>query len=74
MKAAFWIRVIDLPFVARTRVVGEMIGGALGKCLEARMGREGRSNGDSFQLKVLIDISKPLRQGVILNVEGNPKP
>ncbi|KAL8511697.1 hypothetical protein ACS0TY_018211 [Phlomoides rotata] len=63
----FWVRLYDLPVVARTLKSTNLIGGKIGEVLEVDMGSmEGIAR--SVQIKVKVDFRKPLKAGIQLEM------
>lgn len=61
---AFWIPLMDIPLGFQNKVMGKRLGDALGEFLEAECDQENYCWGESLRLKVIIDITKPLRRGI----------
>ena len=59
----FWIQIFNLPLCGMIKDIGEVIGRGFGKCLEVTSDPLGRCIGSYMRIRVLIDISKPLRRG-----------
>lgn len=68
-QSLFWIRGYNVPIGFRTQKVATMIEGALGEFVEWD-GREESWLGLFICIKVMIDISKPLRKGLQLKLGG----
>ena len=52
----FWIRVLDLPRATMIAKIGEMIGNAIGECMEVDFVEKGRAKGLNMRIQVLINI------------------
>ncbi|KAL6269337.1 hypothetical protein ACE6H2_026248 [Prunus campanulata] len=61
---AFWVRIHGLPFQFMTRIMGEELGGTLGTVLTVNCDRHGTCMGDYLRVRVVLDISLPLRRGL----------
>ena len=69
---AFWIRVTNLPIKSMTREVGEDIGKEVGKLLDVDVPNEnGIAWGRFLQIRVEVEIAKPLMRGCIIQVEDD---
>lgn len=67
-EASFWIRVYDLPLMARNEYVGKLIEEALGKMEEINLVYGEFEWGKYMHLKVCVDINKPLLRCKCLNL------
>lgn len=61
----FWVRVYDIPFNLRTKVVAKQIGNVIGEYVEWKNKGEGKW-GSFLCMRVLVDMGKPLRRGTML--------
>ncbi|KAK6143492.1 hypothetical protein DH2020_023840 [Rehmannia glutinosa] len=59
----FWVQVFNLPDIGMTEKIGRVIGDGIGIALEVDADSEGRCLGSFLRVRVLTDISKPLRRG-----------
>jgi hypothetical protein len=62
-KAAFWIRMIGLPLSCMGRETGGMIGSSVGEVEVVDIDVNGVGWGEFLQVRVLIDLMKPLARG-----------
>ncbi|XP_042942811.1 uncharacterized protein LOC122276999 [Carya illinoinensis] len=58
--AAFWVRIHDLPLMARNSYVGNLVGNMLGEVIEVDLEKGEFEWGEYMRVRVLIDISQPL--------------
>ncbi|XP_021802783.1 uncharacterized protein LOC110746864, partial [Prunus avium] len=61
---AFWVRIHGLPAQFLTRIMGEELGGTMGTVLTVNCDRHGICMGDYLRVRVVLDISLPLRRGL----------
>ncbi|KAF5462865.1 hypothetical protein F2P56_018835 [Juglans regia] len=64
----FWIQLHDLPFPAMNRRMGEKLGASAGKVIMVDVDEKGRAWRGVLRVKVLLDLSKPLTRGCVINV------
>ncbi|XP_041021293.1 uncharacterized protein LOC121262766 [Juglans microcarpa x Juglans regia] len=62
-EASFWVRVHDLPLMARNETVGKLIGNALGIVEEIDLLEGELAWGEYLRIQVCMDITKPLLRG-----------
>lgn len=65
-NVAFWVRFINLPMGYRNKRAAEKLGNDLGQFLEVDCDKDEQCWGNNMRMKVLLDISKPLRRGFML--------
>ncbi|XP_042944586.1 uncharacterized protein LOC122278462 [Carya illinoinensis] len=71
VHAPFWVRLHDLPLMARNEYIGRLVGGALGEVLEVDLDNGEMEWGEYMRVRVLINISKLLlRQKRMIVEEG----
>jgi hypothetical protein len=70
-KAAFWVRINNLPLSCMSLVVGNQIGSSMGQVLEADVDEGGMGWGECLRIKVLLDLQKPLLRGRKLKINGS---
>lgn len=68
-KAPFWIRLYNLPLAAVTRKMIDTIGATFGGILEVNEG-DLYVCGRFVRMRVMIDLSKPLRRGIMITLGG----
>lgn len=67
-----WVQVHGLQIRAMNKEVGEIPGTLLGDVIEVRSGSKGSNLGRCKQIRVLLDISKPLLRWTTTIIEGIP--
>lgn len=71
-NTAFWIRIYELPMVARKKITVLQIANKCGKPIEIdESSLEGLSR--SVRVKVRVDLKKPLTKGMLLEIGDNKK-
>lgn len=60
----FWTQIHGLPLLATTVKMGEILGSKVGTVLKVDTDRRGRVRDSFIRVRTLLDISKPLRQGL----------
>ncbi|KAF5469007.1 hypothetical protein F2P56_013112 [Juglans regia] len=58
----FWVRIYDLPLMARNSYVGKLIGSLIGEFLEVDLAKGEFEWGEFMRVRVLLDISTPLQR------------
>jgi hypothetical protein len=71
-RAAFWVRMVNLPLACMDREVGRKIGSTVGIVEAVDTDARGMGWGQSLRVKIQIDLAKPLQRGRKINVEGTP--
>ncbi|XP_042950312.1 uncharacterized protein LOC122282425 [Carya illinoinensis] len=69
-KAFFWVRIHDLPLMARSQSIGFKIGASLGKVLEVDLLDGECEWGEFMRVRICIDVSKPLLRGKQVSLGG----
>jgi hypothetical protein len=69
-KAAFWVRMFDLPLACMGLEIGRKIGATVGVVEAMDMDSRGIGWGEHLRVKILMDITKPLPRGRKINIEG----
>jgi hypothetical protein len=62
-KAAFWIRMKNLPLTCMGRETRRMLSASVGTVVAVTTDANGVGWGEALHVKVLIDLHKPLAQG-----------
>ncbi|KAK6124264.1 hypothetical protein DH2020_042016 [Rehmannia glutinosa] len=62
-----WVQVFNLPDFGMTENIGRVIGDGLGVAIDVDSDTDGRCIGPYLRVRVLIDITKPLRRGLPLD-------
>jgi hypothetical protein len=70
-KAAFWVRMFNLPLACMGQAVGFQIGSTLGTVEEVETDDEGLCWGKYLRVRVKIDLTKPISRGRRINLSGN---
>jgi hypothetical protein len=69
-KAAFWVRMIDLPLACMCLEIGQKIGASVGEVEAVDTDAEGIGWGKYLRVKIRLDLEKPLPRGRKINIEG----
>jgi hypothetical protein len=67
-KAAFWVRMFDLPLACMGKEVGFSIGSSVGKVEEVDVADDGVGWGEFLRVRIILDLSKPLPRGRTIRV------
>jgi hypothetical protein len=68
-KAAFWVKMYRLPLACIGRDIGLQVGSAIGEVEDINVLDDGVGWGEYLQVKIRIDLSKPLAKGMIIRVQ-----
>ncbi|KAL8543019.1 hypothetical protein ACS0TY_003771 [Phlomoides rotata] len=71
-STAFWVRIYELPIAARNQRVITLVAGRIGELVEIDM-RSMKGFGQSVRAKIRIDLHKPLKSGIHLEIQENKK-
>lgn len=69
-KAVFWVRMINLPLACMNVEIGQKIRASVGTMETVDADAEGNAWGKFLQVKILLDLKKPLPRGRKINIEG----
>jgi hypothetical protein len=69
-KAAFWVRMIDLPLACMCGDIDRKIGASVGTVVEVDTDARDMGWGEYLRVKILLDLAKPLQRGRRINIEG----
>jgi hypothetical protein len=69
-KAAFWIRMFNLPLACMGKEIGYKIGSSVGLVEEVDVSDGEAGWGEFLQVRVMVDVTKPLARGRMLHVKG----
>jgi hypothetical protein len=69
-KAAFWVRMYKLPLACMGKEVGYQVGVTVGEVEDVDVTDDGVGWGEFLQVKIRIDLSKPLARGRIIKLNG----
>jgi hypothetical protein len=67
-KAAFWVQMYDLLLACMSLEAGNQIGATVGKVEEVDVNDEGVGWGKYLQVKIMLDLTKPLSWGRMLRL------
>ena len=70
-KAAFWIRMSNLPLTCMSLIVGQQIGSSMGHVEEVDVDDSGMGWGEYLRVKINLDLRKPLMKGRMLKINGS---
>lgn len=62
-KAAFWVRMYNLPLACMSKAMGTRIGASVGQVEEVDVDEEGVGWGEYLRVRIVLDLSKPLSRG-----------
>lgn len=68
-ESPFWIRLYDVPFGARSKETARLLGSSVGEVMEIDESTV-KIYGKFIRLRAKIDITKPLRRGIMATVGG----
>ncbi|KAL5806849.1 hypothetical protein ACOSQ4_029582 [Xanthoceras sorbifolium] len=71
-QTPMWIQLHNLPLACMSREVGLFLGGKIGSVLEVDPGSSGDCLGKFVRVRVVVDVSKPLRRGLRVSL-GDPE-
>ncbi|KAL5779625.1 hypothetical protein ACOSQ2_010362 [Xanthoceras sorbifolium] len=69
----FWIQIHNVPLVCMTREIGLFLGSQIGAVCEVDLGTTGDCAGKFLRLRIRIDVSKPLRRCIRVDLDGSGK-
>jgi hypothetical protein len=61
-----WVCILDLPFGWINAKRGGHVASLIGEVLKVETDDEGKANGAFLRARVMVDMSKPLRRGILL--------
>jgi hypothetical protein len=67
-KAAFWVRMYNLPLACMGKEVGYQIGGSVGEVEDVEVDEDGMGWGEFLRVRILLDLSKPLPRGRMITL------
>lgn len=65
---SFWIHFHELPLVGFTRTTAIAIGNLIGNFEKVESDEDGWCWGETLRVRILVDVKKPLRRGVLIKV------
>ncbi|XP_059450945.1 uncharacterized protein LOC132181722 [Corylus avellana] len=72
-KAAFWVRMVNLPLACMNQTTGRRIGSTVGEVEMVDTRADGIGWGEFLRVRILLDLAKPLARGRMLKVKGKSK-
>jgi hypothetical protein len=69
-KAAFWVRMFNLPLACMGRDLGIQLGGTVGEVEEVDTNDEGVAWGEFLRVRIRISLTKPIARGRVINLKG----
>ncbi|XP_059431635.1 uncharacterized protein At4g02000-like [Corylus avellana] len=72
-KAAFWVRMVNLPLACMNQTTGRRIGSTVGEVEMVDTEADGIGWGEFLRVKIVVDLAKPLARGRMLKVKGKSK-
>lgn len=69
-KVVFWVRKINLPLAFMSKDISYQIGSSVGIVKEVDIDEERVGLGEYLQVKIQLDLKKPLSRGRMLKVQG----
>lgn len=70
-RVSFWIQFLDIPLGFQNRFMARKLGNTLGTFIEVDCDKDSFCWGEHFRIKVLIDITKPLQRGILIEPGGD---
>jgi hypothetical protein len=67
-KAAFWVRMYDLPLACMSEEMGVRIGSSVGKVEEVEVDEDGVGWGEYLRVRIILDLTKPISRGRFLQI------
>ncbi|TXG70202.1 hypothetical protein EZV62_005137 [Acer yangbiense] len=68
-RVAFWIQIINAPLLCMTKEMGKFLGQLIGEVVDMDVGVTGECFGKYMRIRVIIDVSKPLKRFLRLELE-----
>ncbi|TXG57544.1 hypothetical protein EZV62_015373 [Acer yangbiense] len=69
--AEFWVQIYQVPLLCMTKEIGQFLGSMVGVVKDVDVGLTGECSGDFLRVRVVVDISKPLRRCIRVDVMGD---
>lgn len=69
-RVMFWVHVMNLPFKFMNLTVARDVGAKLGRYITADVDSDAEAWGKSLRVRAEIDITKPLRRGVVIRLNN----
>jgi hypothetical protein len=67
-KAAFWVRMFNLPLACMSKDMGMRIGSTMGDVEEVEVDEDGMGWGEYLRVRIVLDLTKPLSKGRFLHI------
>jgi hypothetical protein len=69
-----WVRIMDLPLGWMNKSRGERVMGLIGSVKKMDVDKEGKANGPFLRARVAIEVTKPVRRGVLVKTKRDSDP
>ncbi|KAL5854858.1 hypothetical protein ACOSQ4_004660 [Xanthoceras sorbifolium] len=69
--AEFWVQIHNVPLMCMSRDIGVMLGSKIGAVKEIDLGATGDCVGKFIRVRATIDISRPLKRGLRIQLEDS---
>ncbi|KAL5769985.1 hypothetical protein ACOSP7_014139 [Xanthoceras sorbifolium] len=66
-KATFWVQIHNVPLLCMTKEIGRFLGQLIGEVVELDVGASGNYLGKYMRVRVVVDLSKPLKRFLKVN-------
>jgi hypothetical protein len=74
IKVPMWVHILDLPFGWMNSKRGSRAAGLVGEMMKIDADIEGKASGPFLRARVMVDVSKPLRRGIMLKKDKSSAP
>lgn len=68
-RSDFWLRIFNLPIGYRNEIIAKKIGNMIGEFMEMDKNENCGMWGNNIRIKVKLDISRPLKRGLMLKID-----
>jgi hypothetical protein len=69
-KAAFWVRMYNLPLACMGSTIGHQIGATIGTMEEVEVSEGEEAWGEYLRVRIVIDLTEPLDRGQKINIKN----
>ncbi|KAL5762300.1 hypothetical protein ACOSP7_018564 [Xanthoceras sorbifolium] len=73
-KSEFWIKIHNVPLLCMTRDIGLFLGKQIGVVRELDLGASGDCVGRYIRVRVVVDVLRPLRRCIKVDIDASGKP